>query len=230
MSFNKKILDIWYIPFDIKYNIDYLLSILDLNEKLMSEKFFKKTDRDRYIISHAYLRILLSKYYPLIQKDEWKFKVNKYGKPEISNECSYYIYFNISHTETCAYLIFSTYPSCGIDVETYKKINLKKEMLNLIFTNEEKKEFTLYENKIEFFYILWTLKEAYLKAKGVGFFENMSNVDFSYYFSKNLNNFFVNNNTEYYWVYKNKDHILSIAILNEIEIKNLEVYNIKEAL
>ena len=117
----------------------------------IAKKFIRHADRTRYIVSHAYLRILLSQYFPTIRPQMWKFEINKYGRPEIAKEHDISFYFNLSHTTSCAYILFSSNPYCGIDIEENKNIEINHGILDLAFTNAEKEFFNTISNKKSFF-------------------------------------------------------------------------------
>jgi len=124
---------------------------LSKEEILIANKFIRHTDRIRYIVSHAYLRILFSQYFPSIRPHRWKFEINKYGRPEITKEYDISFYFNLSHTTSCAYILFSSNPYCGIDIEENKNIEINDGILDLTFTNAEKEFFNTISNKKSFF-------------------------------------------------------------------------------
>lgn len=99
---------------------------------------------------------------------------NAYGKPSILNK---EIHFNISHSGTWVVLAASDFP-VGIDIEEKKKINI-----NLIMKAFNENEINYIETKssefekLEAFYRIWTRKESYLKALGIGL--NTSNINFN---------------------------------------------------
>ncbi|MDF1882137.1 4'-phosphopantetheinyl transferase superfamily protein [Sulfurimonas sp. MAG313] len=154
-------IDIWYFPFD---NVEKAsIKTLNTQEKQKAERFYKEIDRQRYILSHTFLREVLSNYFPDIKEEAWEFSFNAFGKPSLSSihECK--LYFNLSHSDSRAYIICSKDCECGIDVEEDKDMDLDESILDLVLSVKEKKGF---KNKDFFRY--WTLKEAYVKAVGKG--------------------------------------------------------------
>lgn len=100
-----------------------------------------------------------------IDNNDIEFEKNKYGKPYLKNHDNYY--FNISHSGDWVVCAIDD-EEIGIDVEKIKDIDLAiaqryfspKEYANL----QEQPE----SNKYSYFFDLWSLKESYIKAAGMG--------------------------------------------------------------
>ena len=155
-------LDIWHIPFK---DLHVETSTLHVDEIQRANSFVKASDRDNYILSHTYLRKVLSSYYLHVEAKELLFEFNKYTKPRLNKK--YKLHFNLSHSKTCAYIICSD-EECGIDIEEKTDLELTDTLAKLVFCEEEFIEYKISENKEDYFYKIWTLKEAYLKALGIG--------------------------------------------------------------
>jgi len=151
--------DIWHLPFSEVDSVS--LQTLSPDERQKASRFRKEKDRDNYIISHTYLREILSHYFPKVTQEQWSFCVNAYGKPYLSSHPDFY--FNLSHTGSRAYVICSNLGECGIDVEDVVEMDLDESLLDMVLTQKEKLYF-----KEEDFFETWTLKEAYVKALGLG--------------------------------------------------------------
>lgn len=91
--------------------------------------------------------------------NNWKVSSNK--KPFISNGKS----FNISHSGDFVVAAFSD-AEIGVDIEIEKEMEV--DSLVSYFHPVEVKQFESSENKLSEFYKIWTRKEAFLKAKGIG--------------------------------------------------------------
>jgi len=170
----------WIIPFRyIQTPIEVLSKILNKEEQTIANSFYKLKDKNNYIYSHAYLRLLLSKFYSDIEPSQWEFTKNSYGKPYISSKHNIELFFNISHSDNYLAIIFDTKYECGIDIEEKSNIVIDKGIEELVLSNKEKEIYYNSSNKEELFYIFWTLKEAYLKALGRGFSVSPNSIDFS---------------------------------------------------
>ncbi len=118
------------------------------------------------------IQLLLKK----MDKNDIIFSKNIYGKPYlIGNK----FYFNISHSkQKVAVALYSE--EVGVDIEKIANPNLK--IVDRFFTYDEKNFVFLCDNKLkiaERFYIIWTLKESYLKYKGVGFKQSLKSFSFN---------------------------------------------------
>ena len=172
-----KKLDIWHK----KLNQDKELSkdILSLDEINKAKSFYKKEDEKNYIISHTFLREILSHYHPSIHPREWTFQFSKYNKPSVASSHKINFHFNISHSKSHIYVAYSKNLECGIDVEDIRDMNLDKSLLNLVMSKDEQKEFINAKDKETLFFKYWTLKEAHLKTSGDGVSLGMSNISFT---------------------------------------------------
>jgi len=146
-------------------------AILSIAELSQYYKFHFERDRYQYLIAHANLRIILSNYVD-IEPQDWSFKRNKYGRPEISeNLLPTGLRFSMSHCPGLIAFLVSDQIDCGIDVECNDRIDNPLETAQSIFSPFEIRELQRRDSKqnrqIRFFEY-WTLKEAFGKALGMG--------------------------------------------------------------
>lgn len=136
--------------------------------------------RKDVVLSRALLRTTLSRYTGCkIDPRSFEFKKNKFGKPEVlwsldDSTVEQPLHFNISHTTSLIACGIAINAHIGIDVEE-KKRNTTKNILSLArryFTPSEVDslaEISDSDAQRKEFLKLWTLKEAYVKALGMGF-------------------------------------------------------------
>jgi 4'-phosphopantetheinyl transferase len=167
LSINK--VHIFYADTSALDNIDRELTDnwLDQSEQNKVEKLHFLRDKTLYQLSHYMLRWVLSQYLNM-QPQQIEFDTNQYGKPSVKG-CNK-LFFNLSHTNGVSVIALSKNKTIGIDVE---KINPKIEVNsiadNFFHPNEVKQLNQLSQNeRPSAFYKIWTLKEAYIKAKGMG--------------------------------------------------------------
>jgi len=204
-------IDIWHISFN--HSIQNLKDALSIDELLVANRFLKEHDKVSYIITHAYLRKILSHYFPNIKPNEWEFKKNAFGKPYVLTNLSEKIYFNLSRCSHSAYIIFTPFIMCGIDVEEIKPIDLTQDTLNLVLSKPEQKNFKA-SKSLDLFYTYWTLKEAHLKALGKGLYISPETITFDAYIFYEKPYFTFSTHNKHYWVYSLNNTILACAILN----------------
>lgn len=151
-------------------HIEKLESVLSEDEKLRANRFKFSKHRQRFIAARAILRQLLARYLE-VSANKINFTYNPHGKPELGS-CfnNIHLQFNISHSEDLALYSFNYEQKIGIDLE-YLRENVDYKSIAQRFFCET--EFQLIascidEQQQERFYQLWTAKEAYLKATGIG--------------------------------------------------------------
>ncbi len=121
-------------------------------------------------LSHIYLNKILSE---LLKREvtENDFVKNQYKKPYLQNS---EIFFNISHSQNAFVIAISNF-EIGIDIEENAiELNIE-DCMNYAFSEEEinycKREV------LESFFSIWTLKEAFLKALGIGLTDKLKEIN-----------------------------------------------------
>jgi phosphopantetheinyl transferase len=145
---------------------------LSNHELEKASKFRFIEDQHRYIVTHATLRTILGRYLKS-EPAEIDFVSNDYGKPSLSERYEK-IHFNLSHSKGLSALAFSTKSEIGIDIERIDPKFDFEMVANSHFSKAENR--FLHAEKIESrdrFFTLWTRKEAFLKAIGIGIGENL---------------------------------------------------------
>jgi 4'-phosphopantetheinyl transferase len=143
---------------------------LDSFELQRAQSFKFNKDRDLYMAAHVFLRQVLSRYTPVLAKD-WQFACNPYGKPAITNPGQQWLQFNLSHTQGMVACAVALGRAVGVDVERRKHLGDLPSLCHQVFSPREAK--TVLANKFpggreHCFFRHWTLKEAYIKARGRG--------------------------------------------------------------
>lgn len=125
--------------------------------------------RNRAVITKGLLRLLIGRYMNL-NPGELEFSYNEFGKPFVYKDNNG-IQFNISHSEDMAVFAFTRSTEIGVDIEKVKVIDDMAGVMNLCFTEYEKNWFKTIndDSRVETFYKIWTIKEAFIKAIGRGF-------------------------------------------------------------
>ncbi|WP_032112353.1 4'-phosphopantetheinyl transferase family protein [Candidatus Paracaedibacter symbiosus] len=151
-------------------------SYLSSEEKERADKFVFAHLKKRYIISHGFLRILIGKYLSL-PPSEVDYAYNEFLKPLSKQNAD--LYFSMSHSHNVACYAFSFHHNIGIDIE-YKNNDLEvKDLGPAIMTHNESLVFEKLNkiDKLQLFYKTWTIKEAFLKALGVGLSYPLSRIE-----------------------------------------------------
>jgi 4'-phosphopantetheinyl transferase len=164
--------DLWFTRTD---RVDTSLatqyrSLLTPNELAQHARFCFEKDRHRYLVTRALAREVLSRYAPVDPRD-WRFEADRYGKPCIVGPAGFAtpIAFNISHTDGLVIVGVTSRRALGVDVECMQR-HAVLEVADRYFSAPEVRFLRRLPVRMQAlrFWELWTLKESYIKARGMG--------------------------------------------------------------
>jgi 4'-phosphopantetheinyl transferase len=146
---------------------DLYLAILSLDEKRRLARLFSTPKQELFLLAHGLLRTELSKCAD-VDPAAWQFRAAAQGRPEIAAPKSP-LRFNLSHTQGLAACAVTDGRDVGIDVEDITREH-SCGLAERIFSLREQKNLRDLpaQEQARGFFELWTLKEAYLKARGLG--------------------------------------------------------------
>ena len=141
-----------------------MISIMDIDKK------------QQHVHAHTLLRECL-KPLKIAYNEETVIVKNDLGKPSLAEFPE--VHYNLSHANGIAACIVSG-NECGIDCEQVREY--RKNVLRRAFSEQE---ILLVESAPEelrdlMFFRLWTLKEAYVKALGIGISYPLNTAEFSF--------------------------------------------------
>ncbi|WP_235299325.1 4'-phosphopantetheinyl transferase family protein [Portibacter marinus] len=157
---------IWQFLVTDETPIERLKGFLNQKEKIDSEKFVLKKDRDLSIASKYMLKKLLSNY--LNQSlSSVKLYRDHNNKPYLKDTD---LKFNLSHSNSAILVAITLQNSIGVDIEDSSKIIDVFSIVNRYFSSFEIESLknTDPDLQVKAFYNLWTRKEAFIKALGGG--------------------------------------------------------------
>jgi 4'-phosphopantetheinyl transferase len=157
---------------------DYYWNVLDDKERNKALRFVHKIHRDRYVASHGKLRVILASYIG-IAPENIRFAEEEFGKPYVSIDGKVpEVKFNLSHSGYKMIVAVGLHDHIGVDVEEWNDKVDCGLVSNSCFAETERSSWNgLQESgKDEFFYRLWTRKESFVKAVGVGIGLDVSSV------------------------------------------------------
>lgn len=144
---------------------DDLFTLLSPEEQAKALRYYQAQHQQRYIVQHGILRLLLGKYLGTPPKD-FSFTYNATQKPYLASPNAN-CYFNISHTKN-GFLIAISSVEIGIDIEYINPVFAYKDIASNYFSTAEVAYINASPHPTEAFFLLWTRKEALLKACGTG--------------------------------------------------------------
>ena len=145
------------------------MEILSPLEKQRVERLISERHRREFMIAHGLLRAALSLAAPAIDPPDWKFLTNRYGRPFVDGPGDS-VYFSLSHTDGCVACAISDCEEVGIDVETINRFPSPLSLAEHFFSPAEIEALRALPDAAQRnrFFDYWTLKEAYIKARGMG--------------------------------------------------------------
>ncbi len=147
-----------------------LASVMTTEERAKQQRFIRPADRLLQLIARALVRTLLSSYAG-VQPADWRFGAGRHGKPFlVGPAANLQIAFNLSHTRGLVAAAFTTGAEVGVDVEGLGRRTATMDVARRFFAHTEVAalERAPETEREAMFFAFWTLKEAYLKVRGLG--------------------------------------------------------------
>jgi phosphopantetheinyl transferase len=156
---------------------------LSFEERVRRDRFHFEADRRDFTIAHDLLRRALSKQTGIAAAD-LRFATSGHGKPSIDSADPQLraLSFSLSHTRGLVACAVTSHAPLGIDVEPVGRSQNDQEIANRYFSEKEAEWLRCSPDELRSvrFAELWTLKEAFLKAIGVGLSGSLADASFSF--------------------------------------------------
>jgi 4'-phosphopantetheinyl transferase len=160
---------------------DRYRNFVSVQEKQQEQRFYFAKDRHRYLLTRALVRSVLSRYVPIAAGD-WRFEPSAYGRPLIVNDHELVrgLSFNISHTDGLIVLAVTGAGSIGVDTEPAGR-EISMRIADRYFSAKEVAAAKALPAALQPRRLvdLWTLKESYIKARGMGLSIPLSKFSFN---------------------------------------------------
>lgn len=212
-------------------------------KKILKQSEIDKIERYRFpeaqhnaLITRAFVRIVLSQYAEL-QPQDWQFDITKNGKPEIKN-ASLALRFNLSHNDKLIICAVCLKHDIGCDIENLSRKTSIETISKRYFASAEYQNLKNMPDQLRRsrFFEYWTLKEAFVKATGLGISQGFDSFNFTIEETKNpiFNDSIHLNFSEITSEYNKKDwyscltypdntHCIAICIKNENNKRNFKL-------
>jgi 4'-phosphopantetheinyl transferase len=141
--------------------------LLSEEERARWQAFKFDRHRREYLATHALARTALS-YHGRLPPEAWRFELNNFGKPAIEPECG--LRFNLSNSPGLVVCLIGEGAEVGVDLEPRERADSIAEVGPRMFSPRELEQLGNLrdDERPERALRLWTLKEAYIKARGIG--------------------------------------------------------------
>lgn len=146
------------------------VACLDDAERARAARFRFERDRRLYVVAHALLRRALAERLG-IQVTALGFTYNAHGRPELDETLhpGTELRFSLAHAHGMAVCALTHRHDIGVDVEPIDR-ELPWSVAERCFASSELEDLRCQPDaaRPERFFTYWTLKEAYVKARGIG--------------------------------------------------------------
>ena len=150
--------------------IDRFERTLALDERSRAGRFHFHRDRERFVVARGILRDILGRYTSRAP-ESLSFSYSSYGKPALVPESgAEAIRFNISHSHGTALYVVTRSREIGVDLELIRDGLEIEQIAERFFSRSEVSALCALPAQIRrrAFFLCWTRKEAYIKARGEG--------------------------------------------------------------
>ena len=154
-------------------------AILSTEELERHDRLSRTDARRDYALAHALMRTSLSQYFE-VDPGIWEFSPDPKGKPVLTTRVNPPVSVSLSHTRGLVACAIATGAEVGVDAERTDITFDPIEVASRFFTRDEQRQLergTAIERNSRFV-DLWTLKEAYAKATGLGIGAGLSRIGF----------------------------------------------------
>lgn len=160
--------DVWRLSLDVNAEIlQRATPVLSDAERQRAQRLRCDIRRNRFISRHAALRTILSRYVGTTSQ-QLRFNTNVHGKPHLKTDVD--LRFNTSHSGAMALVAVTRGHELGIDIECLTRDVAANRLARRFFSPAEADVIERFKGRaaISAFFACWTLKEAYVKARGMG--------------------------------------------------------------
>ncbi|MGH9383312.1 MAG: 4'-phosphopantetheinyl transferase family protein [Vicinamibacterales bacterium] len=144
--------------------------LLTPDESERMARFVFERDRQQFLITRALVRTTLSRY-ARVAPAAWRFIANDHGRPEVLDRPAGVadLRFNLSHTHGLIACAVTVGREVGVDVEDITR-DVTHDVAGRFFAPREVADLRSLPSADQerVFFDYWTLKEAYIKARGLG--------------------------------------------------------------
>ncbi|BEU94500.1 hypothetical protein ACDW_02050 [Acidovorax sp. DW039] len=145
--------------------------MLHAQEQTQYLRLRRPADRLRYLVTRALVRTVLSEQAAVLP-EQWQFGHTPHGKPVVTGPAGLPagLDFSVSHTDELIVLALHRQGSVGVDAERWQGRTPPFEVTPVLLTPAEQQALSSLpacDQALRFFQY-WSLKEAYVKALGMG--------------------------------------------------------------
>ena len=155
--------------------------LMSAEEAASERRYMREVNQLEHRVARALVRTTLSRCTEVDPRD-WVFRPGPHGRPEIAYPETPGLRFNLSHTAGLVACLVGRDRTVGVDVENTTREAEYFDLAQRYFAPAEVAQLRALpptEQRARFFQ-MWTLKEAYVKARGLGLSLPLDHFAFSF--------------------------------------------------
>jgi 4'-phosphopantetheinyl transferase len=157
--------------------VERALACLHPAEPERFARYRKEDDRLNFLCGRLMARSLVGSLLG-VPPTSWRWREGPHGRPEIA-EPDTTLRFNIAHSGGLVACALADGRDVGVDVEDVTRHQVDIKVVHRYFSPVEAADVVAQgEDWMDRFFLYWTLKEAYLKARGLGIAVPLSEITF----------------------------------------------------
>jgi 4'-phosphopantetheinyl transferase len=180
LTISQQVVHVWRASLDVPAaRLLHLQKTLSEDEVKRAQRFVAQHDHDRFVAARGILRDIISRY---VQREPQNlcFDYGERGKPELASAYGLMpLRFNLAHSHDLALYAIAYQRETGIDVERIRPDVACEQIAERFFSPREYADLCRFpqQTRHRAFFRCWSLKEAYIKAQGIGLWQSLD--DFS---------------------------------------------------
>jgi 4'-phosphopantetheinyl transferase len=172
-------LDVWRVFYSEISQYSHFYEIQLSNDEIeRANRFYQEGKQRKYVIGRSILRHILGRYLN-VDGSAVRFTYNLQGKPFLADDSN--LCFNVSHSRNVMLIAVTAGTNVGVDVEYIREDALLDQVAQSFFSENEiriLRSLSKPDRQTSFF-LGWTRKEAYIKARDLGLSLPLSQFDVS---------------------------------------------------
>jgi 4'-phosphopantetheinyl transferase len=143
-------------------------ALLSDSERSRMRIFKFEASQREYLAAHFLVRTALA-HQESTPPQDWRFRTNEYGRPSVDPACG--LFFSLSRRRGLVACLIAHEHEVGLDLESTERAAQIIDIAPRVFSPKERAQLDSMTapDKSDHAVSLWTLKEAYCKARGLGF-------------------------------------------------------------
>lgn len=158
---------LWWVNPDTFVVSPAALALLSDDEHAQHQRFIPAKKRHEYAVTRVLVRTVLGRALG-VAPQALQFVANEWGRPALWPPAP--LHFNVSHTDGLVVCLVSHHPEMGVDTEQLARAPDLIALAPTVFAPPEQSDLAALpaSEQPRRAVVLWTLKESYIKARGMG--------------------------------------------------------------